>query len=87
MAHSVNSDPYPNGRYRRHSGHCSALAGDGSVANDPKRTSAARFCCDAAHGARSGIVLDFYKDGSQPGRKSHDAAGEFICLFGITVVE
>jgi hypothetical protein len=29
-----------NGRYRRHSGHCSALARNGSVANDPKRTSA-----------------------------------------------
>ena len=24
-----------NGRYRRHSGHCSALARNGSVANDP----------------------------------------------------
>jgi hypothetical protein len=28
-----------NGRYRRHSGHCSALARNGSVANDPQRTS------------------------------------------------
>jgi hypothetical protein len=27
-----------NGRYRRHSGHCSALARNGSVANEPKRT-------------------------------------------------
>jgi hypothetical protein len=27
-----------NGRYRRHSGHCSALARNGSVANDPRRT-------------------------------------------------
>ena len=26
-----------NGRYRRHSGHCSALAQNGSVANDPER--------------------------------------------------
>ena len=28
-----------NGRYRRHSGHCSALARNGSVANDPNRYS------------------------------------------------
>jgi hypothetical protein len=27
-----------NGRYRMHSGHCSALARNSSVANDPKRT-------------------------------------------------
>jgi hypothetical protein len=25
-----------NGRYRRHSGHCSALARNGSVANEPR---------------------------------------------------
>jgi hypothetical protein len=44
LAHSVNSDPYLNGRYRRHSGHCSALAGDGSVANDPCRTFPTVIC-------------------------------------------
>ena len=36
-----------NGRYRRHSGHCSALARNGSVANDPQRKSRSPVCCDA----------------------------------------
>jgi hypothetical protein len=34
-----------NGRYRRHSGHCSALARNGSVANDPKRTNVPNDMC------------------------------------------
>src|SRR5689334_3962100 len=37
-----------NGRYRRHSGHCSPLARDGSVANDPKPTSADQDLGEAA---------------------------------------
>jgi hypothetical protein len=36
-------------------------------ANDPKRTSARAFCCDAVHGSRSKIVLDFQEGGSRPG--------------------
>src|SRR5437660_56239 len=43
-----------NGRYRRHSGHCSALARNGSVANDPTRTSAAKF--GATHAAQFPFV-------------------------------
>jgi hypothetical protein len=34
---SIRTDAV-SGRYRRHSGHCSVLALNGSVANDPKRT-------------------------------------------------
>src|SRR5689334_14151233 len=33
-----------NGRYRRHSGYCSALARNGSVANDPERHFATVNC-------------------------------------------
>ena len=36
-----------NGRYRRHSGHCSALARNGSVANDPSATLIGPLCCAA----------------------------------------
>jgi hypothetical protein len=38
---------------------------NGSVANDPKRTFARRFCCDAVHSSRSKIVLDFQEGGSR----------------------
>jgi putative tryptophan/tyrosine transport system substrate-binding protein len=42
-----------NGRYRRHSGHCSALARNGSVANDPTATSAVH--CGNNFDARFGL--------------------------------
>jgi hypothetical protein len=47
-----------NGRHRRHSGHYSALARNGSVANDPQRPLPARLRCNAAREGKAISMLD-----------------------------